>query len=86
LKDEQTPLLFKFSNRSIHSDQSAEAFNNYFLTLIDALNIQQTNTDSAVLLLKSSFPSCFPEMLNIPVTEAQIICTIISLKSKSSTG
>jgi hypothetical protein len=80
---EQAPLLFKFNNRNINS---AEAFNNYFLALIDTLNIQQTNTDSAILLLKNSFPNGFSEMINISVTEADIIHTITSLKSKSSTG
>jgi hypothetical protein len=57
-----------------------------FSFVIDTLNIEQTNTDSAVLLLKKSLSNGFSEMINIPVTEAEIIHTITSLKSKSSTG
>jgi hypothetical protein len=61
------------------------AFNYYFLTLIDILNIQQTNINSAILFLNNWFPNGFLKMINIPITEDEI-CRINSLKFKNSTG
>jgi hypothetical protein len=81
-----TPSEFKLCNKLIHKDQSVEAFNNFFLNVVEELNIEQANNKLASLLLNKSFPDGFPEMISIPVTESEIICTIASLKNKGSYG
>jgi hypothetical protein len=48
-----TPSEFKLSNKVIYKDQSAEAFNNFFLNVIE-LNIVQANIELASLLLNKS--------------------------------
>jgi hypothetical protein len=47
---------------------------------------QQPKTESAIFSLRESFPHEFPQIINIPITEAEVICTISSLKIKSSCG
>jgi hypothetical protein len=81
-----TPSEFKLGNKRIHKDQSAEAFNNFFLNVVEELNIEQANIELASLLLNKLFPDGFPEMINIPITESVIIYTIASLKNKGSYG
>jgi hypothetical protein len=81
-----TPSEFKLGNKTIHINQAAEAFNNFFLNVVEELNIEQANIESAILLLNKSFPNRFPEMINISITEIEIICTITSLKNKGSYG
>jgi hypothetical protein len=39
-----------------------------------------------VFYLINHFFDGFPEMINIPITESEIICTIASLKNKGSYG
>jgi hypothetical protein len=43
-----TPSEFKLGNKLIHKDQSAEAFNNFFLNFVEELNIKQANIDSQI--------------------------------------
>jgi hypothetical protein len=81
-----TPSEFKLGNKLIHKDQSTEAFNNFFLNVVEELKIEQANLELASLLLNKSFPDGFPEMINIQITESEIICTIASLKNKGSYG
>lgn len=83
---EQLPLTCKSYNINIHLDYAMEAFNSYFLNLIDSLKTENTDIDSAKLCLKNSFPEGFPVMLTIPTTEAELINTITSLNSKNSFG
>jgi hypothetical protein len=33
-----------------------------------------------------SFPDGFPEIINIPITDAEVKCTIFSMKNKKSSG
>jgi hypothetical protein len=81
-----TASEFKLGNKLIHKGQSAEAFNNFFLNVFKELNIEQANIELASLLLYKSFPGGFPEMVSIPITESEIICTISSLKNKGFYG
>ena len=53
---------------------------------MDEWNIQQANTESAIISLRKSFPDGFPKIINIPITEVEIKCTITSLKNKNSSG
>jgi Notch-like protein len=42
--------------------------------------------DSAVQLLKTSFPNGFSTLKVVPIMDAEVLCTITSLKNKHSTG
>jgi hypothetical protein len=82
-----SPSEFKLGNKLIHKDQSAEVFNKFFfLNVVEESNIEQANIELASLSLNKLFPDDFPEMINIPITESDMICTIASLKNKGSYG
>jgi hypothetical protein len=67
-------------------DQAADMFNKHFLTLTNKLKLVYTDINSALSFLQSSFPKGFPKMVVIPITEAELLSTISSLKSKNSSG
>jgi len=46
---EHLPTLLKNENSLIHPNQAADGFNNYFLSLIDRLNLINVQTHSAIL-------------------------------------
>jgi hypothetical protein len=73
---------FKLGNKIIHINHISEAINNYFFNLVDELNIQQANTESAILSSGEKFPNSFPKIINVPIIEVEITCTITSLKNK----
>jgi len=50
--------------------------NNFFITLIEQLNIQPIGKGDAISVLKDSFPGNFPSINMIPITEAEIKCKI----------
>jgi len=50
----------------------ANAFNNFFITITDKLNIQQIQQGDAISILKDSFPRNIPSMKIIPTTKAEI--------------
>jgi hypothetical protein len=77
---------FKLGNETINVNQAAKTFNNYFINSVDELITQQPKTELAVFSLRESFPCKFPQIINIPITEAEVICTITSLKTKNSCG
>jgi len=81
-----TETEFKLGSKIIGTNQSAKIFNNYFINSVDELITQQPNTASAMFSLTESFPYEFPQIINIPVTEAEVICAISSLKNKTSCG
>jgi hypothetical protein len=59
---------------------------NYFINSVDELITQQPKTESAIFSLRESIPLEVPQIINIPVTEAEVICTITALKNKNSCG
>ena len=81
-----TQTEFKLGNKIIGTIQSAKIFNNYFINSVDELITQQPNTASAMFSLRESFPYEFPQIINIPITEAKVICNISPLKNKTSCG
>jgi hypothetical protein len=81
-----TQTAFKLGNKIIGTIQSTKIFNNYFINSVDELITQQLNTESAVFLCKESFPYEFPQITNIPITEAEVICAISSIKSRILCG
>ena len=60
--------------------QSAKIFNNYFINPVDELITQKPKTELAIFSLRESFPHKFPQIINIPITETEVICTTSSLK------
>ena len=58
----------------------ANAFNNFFITITENLNIPQRKKEGAISILKDSFPGNFPSIKTIPITEADINSIIHSLK------
>jgi hypothetical protein len=86
IKNKKLQTTYKIENQCIRSNNAANAFNDYFINIMDTLPISKFDIDHAVQLLQNSFPQGFPGMPNIPITESEIICTIKSLKSKDSSG
>jgi hypothetical protein len=66
-----TPSVYKLDNKNIHLHLATEAFNNYS-NLVDRLNLNYANINSAILFLINLFPDGFPEMVTVPITEAEI--------------
>ena len=64
----------------------ADAFNDFFLTATEKLNIEKSNKGDAISFLKDSFPRNMPNMELIPITAAEIKSIICSLKPKNSSG
>jgi hypothetical protein len=75
----QTEL--KLCNRNISTKQSANIFSNYFINSVDELITQQPKIEWAVFSHRESFPCEFLKIINLPITETEVICTI-SLKIK----
>jgi len=69
-----TQTEFKLGNKIIGTNQSGKIFNNYFINSVGELITQQPNTESAMFSLRESFPYEFPQIINIPITEAEVIC------------
>jgi hypothetical protein len=61
----------------------ASAFNNFFITIAEKLNIQQTEKGDAISILKYSFPGNFSSIKISPITEATIKSTIQFLEPKN---
>jgi hypothetical protein len=78
----------KFSNNgtTVNLEDVANAFSKYFLTIADSLSIQSPKQNTAISLLRDSYPNCVTKMKTIPVTEAEIIGIIKTLKPTNSSG
>jgi len=69
-----TQTEFKLCNKIIGTNQSPKIFNNCFINSVGELITQQQNTESAMFSLRESFPYEFPQIINIPITEAELMC------------
>jgi Notch-like protein len=78
--------MFTSGKTSFQLDSAVEAFNDYTLNVVEKLNIEKVDINSALLSLNNFFFRDFPDIVVIPITEAEIICTFASLKNKSSSG
>jgi hypothetical protein len=67
---------YKIENQCISSNNAANAFNDYFINVVDTLPISKFDIDHAVQLLQNSFPQGFPHMPNIPITESEIFALL----------
>ena len=57
----------------------ANAFNSFFVTITEHLNIEQMGKGDAISVQTDSFPGNFPSIKIIPITEAEIKCIICFL-------
>jgi hypothetical protein len=80
------PPSFKIGDILVPTDKAAGAFNNYFLSITEILNMQSVKHNSPISFLRDSYPSRFPPMNIIPVTEAEIKSITNSLKAEDSSG
>jgi hypothetical protein len=69
-------MEFKLGNRNISTKQSANIFNNYFINFVDELITQQPKTEWAMFSHREPFPYEFLQIINFPITETEVICTI----------
>jgi hypothetical protein len=83
---EPMPSSYKIINTLVNPSQAADAFTNYFLSVIERLNLTDVQDDSAISHLQRSYPNSFPVMAVVPVTEAELIGIIGSLNNKTSSG
>ena len=58
----------------------------FFLDLLNELNMEYANTDFTISFHRNLFPDGFPETKPVPITDSEITSTIASLKSKNSSG
>jgi len=69
--NEQMPLRLNSNSTIICLDQAADVFNKYFLNLTNRPKSDYKDNGSAMSFLKSFFfPKGFPQMVKIPITEA----------------
>jgi hypothetical protein len=61
---------------------AANAFNDFFITITEKLNIQQITKGDAISILKDPFPGNSPSIKIIPITEAEIKSTVPPLNPK----
>ena len=80
------PSVLEKDNLVNNPNQAAEAFNSYFLILVQKLKLQDVQVHSVLLYLVSHNSNHYPIMLVVPVTEVEIIGIIGSLKNKNSSG
>jgi hypothetical protein len=70
--------------KSKDSKNKPKAFNNFFITITEKLNIQKIDRTDATSIIEDSFPGILSNIKIIPITEAKIKGIIHSLKPKES--
>jgi hypothetical protein len=69
----RTDALSSYKRRKVKEPgKVADAFNNFFLTITENINIHRAGKEDAITLLKDSFPRKFPAIKFIPTTEPEI--------------
>jgi hypothetical protein len=86
IEENFTPLELKLGNKTVPLTKAAEVFNDYFLNTVHGVINSQLNFDPAIGLLMEAFPDGFPEIINIPITDVEVKCTMFSMKNKNSSG
>jgi len=69
---EQVPTILVNEEKSKDPTNVAKAFNNFFITITEKVNNQQTGKGNSTSVLKVSFPGNFSSLKIIPFTEADI--------------
>ncbi|GFG38975.1 hypothetical protein Cfor_07998 [Coptotermes formosanus] len=81
-----TQTEFNLGSKTININQAAKTFNSYLINLVYDLITQDSNSELALSSLRESFPYEFPQITNIPISEAEVTSTTSSLKNKTSCG
>jgi hypothetical protein len=74
------------SNVIIDSWNVAEAFNSYFLSSVNELICYTPSSTCYLPLSRECSAANISDIVNIPVTKAEVLSTINSLKNKTSCG
>jgi hypothetical protein len=53
-----------------------------FLNLVDSLKMDNVNIDLAISVLKSRFSNEYSDVIVIPITESELICAIVLLRTR----
>jgi uncharacterized protein (UPF0147 family) len=69
---EQLPTLLVNDEKLKDPRNVASAFNNFFITITEKLNIQQIEKRDAISILKDLFRGNFPSLKILPLIETQI--------------
>jgi hypothetical protein len=79
---ELVPSLLENDEKLQDPKNVANAFNKFFLTIAEKLNMQQVEKWDAISFLKDAFPGNFPSIKIIPITEVEIKSIRHALKPK----
>jgi hypothetical protein len=82
ISQNNTLFLLTYNEHVMDPRIVANAFNTFFLSLAENLNLHQGGREYAHSLLKDAFPGVFPSTNIIPTTETEIGSVIHSLNSK----
>jgi hypothetical protein len=77
---EQVPTLVVNYEKLMDSANASNAFNNFFITVTEKLNILHIQKVDAISILNYSFPGNFLTIITISITESEIKNIIHSLK------
>jgi len=77
---EQVPNLLANDENLKDLTNAAKTFHNFFITIIEKLNIKQIERGDDVSNLKDSFPGNFASIKIIPIIEGEKKSTMHSLK------
>jgi hypothetical protein len=77
---------FRNGNETINVKKAAKSFKKYFINSVDKLITLYPKNESALLSLREAFPCDFHQIINIPITLAEVVFSISSLRNKNSSG
>jgi hypothetical protein len=86
LKNKHSYSHLREGNVKLGNQNVATAFNTYFLSSVNKLAGQSFSNACFLPLASGFFTAGKSEIVNIPITEAEVINTINTLKNKTSCG
>jgi hypothetical protein len=83
---EQMPTLVINDEKIKDPEKVADVFNSFFLSIAENLNLHQVGKEDPISSLKDAFTYKFHDIKIVQTSEAEIKSTMLSLKSKNSSG
>ncbi|PNF21344.1 hypothetical protein B7P43_G18383 [Cryptotermes secundus] len=80
------PTELRCDKKTIHINTAAESFNTFFIDSVDQIISQLPNNEGAHPTIRCSLFGSYPDIVNVPITSAEVLSTIFSLKNKTSSG
>lgn len=74
------PLELKYGEQNICTNKAAEFFNTYFINSVDNLISQYPKNEGDHFTITSSIIDKFPDIVNIPITSAEVLSSIFFIK------